>query len=164
MLIPFDGAYWYFKAPSSGPSARAHIARARPTDVNVHSTDLNPLIMQAHQSLDTPIDLARCGEIDIAITNADIRPGKIDMALLLEDSTLPGSRAQFIVPQPVVSSQPAQIPLDRQPVHETLHFHVPAKQTLQRFNRITVLFLPSAAHTRAGPKISIDSFELLPRH
>jgi hypothetical protein len=163
MMIPFDGAYWYFKAPSSRPGVRAHIARAKPTDVNVRSTDRDPLTMEAHQALGVPIDLAHCGEIDLAITNADTRPGEIDMALMLEDSTM-GGHAQFVAPQPVLSSQAAQLPPERQPLHETLRFHLPAKHTLQKFDRITVLFLPTPGNrARAGAKISIDSFELLPR-
>jgi hypothetical protein len=163
VMIPFDGQYWYFKAPSSHPGARAHIAHAKPTDVNVHSTDFAPLLMEAHQNLDFPVDLASYSEIDLAIINNDTRPGQIDLMLLLTDSTAPHSPSLAIAAQPIVSSQSAQIPLNRLATHETLHFRIPSRSTLHRFNRITVVFLPSGQRARVGAKVSIEGFELMPR-
>ncbi|HEV2620137.1 MAG TPA: hypothetical protein VGU23_09405 [Acidobacteriaceae bacterium] len=162
MLIPFDGQYWYFKAPSSRPSARAHIAHARPTEVNVHSTDSDPLEMEAHQNLPLPIDLAHTAEIDVALSNADIRPGEIDLQLLLTDSTAKATPL-FTPPQPILSSQFTQIPLNRAAVHETLRFPLPASHTLRRFNQITVIFRPSPRRAHVGAKVSIEGFEIQPK-
>jgi hypothetical protein len=171
VVIPFDGAYWYFKAPSRAPDARAHVAHGKPTDVNVRSTDWQPLQMEAHQNLGLPIDLTCCSEIDLAITNADIRPGELSLALLLSDSTSHGKSSQMLAAKLVLSSQFERIPLNRPPVKETLRFaipravprSIPRSTTLRRFNRITVIFLPSGQRSRAGARVSIDSFALIPR-
>lgn len=163
VLIPFDGQYWYFKAPSHRPSGRAHIAHGKPTDVNIHSTDYDPLQMEARQDLSRPVDLDQCAEIDLALTNADTRPGPIDVELELGDTAIKGLPPLFLAPQPIASTQIQQkIPIDRQPIHETLRFRIPARHTLQRFNQITVVFLPSAPRSRFGAKVSIEGFELLP--
>jgi hypothetical protein len=167
LIIPFDGPYWYFKAPENKPGPRSRVARARATDVNVRSTDWAPLRMEAHQNLGMPIDLSHCSEIDVAITNADTRPGAIALALRLTDSTTPGKPSQEIGEQPIASSEIAQIPLARAPVKETLRFPIqrsaPRSATLRQFNQIAVVFRPSAQRARAGAKVSIDSFELVPR-
>ena len=161
--IPFDGPYWYFKAPNRRPGEKAHIAHALPTDVNVRSTNYQPLSMEAHQNLGVPISLDSCGEIDVALTNADTRPGPIALILLLTDTTAPGKPPQVLSEVPIASSQPDQIPLDRPPVKETLHFPIPPSRTGGSFNQITIAFMLSPRHARAGAKVSIDSFTLLPR-
>ncbi len=163
--IPFDGQYWYFKAPNRRPGDKAHIAHGKPIDANVNprSTDLDPLQMEAHQTLSPPIDLSCCSEIDIAITNADTRPGEIALLALVRNSTTSGKAFQVLGEQTIPSSQPAQIPADRSPVKETLRFHIPPSHTLRQFDEITILYMPSHQRSRAGAKVSIDSFELIPK-
>jgi len=163
VVIPFDGPYWYFKAPNTRPSARAHIAHGKPTDVNVRSTDFGPLMMEAHQNLGTPIDLACCGEIDVAITNADNRSGEIALAMLLTDSSAPGKPSLQLGVKTIASSEPAEIPIARPPVQENLRFPIPRSRTLRRFDQIAIVFLPSRQRSRAGARIAIDSFELIPK-
>jgi hypothetical protein len=163
LTIPFDGQYWYFKAPSVRPGPRAHRARGNPTDVNVRSSDLAPLLMEAHQNLDKPIDLACCREIEITITNADIRPGKISLGLILTDSTSPDSPSRDLGTRVILSSEPANIPLDREPVKETLRFSIPRSSTNHLFNEITVVYRPAPERARGGAKLSIQSFTLIPK-
>jgi hypothetical protein len=162
LVIPFDGPYWYFKAPSSRPGPRAHVAHGKPTDVNVRSTDGEPLLMEAHQNLGLPIDLACCGEIDVAITNADTRPGAISLEVLLSDSSTPEKSSVQLASQIVPSSQFDLIPLNRLPVKEVLRFPIPLHSALRRFNRISVVFRPNAMRARAGARVAIDSFALVP--
>ena len=119
--------------------------------------------MEAHQTLSRPIDLDCCSEIDVALTNADTRSGEIAIALLLTDSTAAANPQLFVGESPIPSSQLDPIPQDRTPVKETLHFSIPANPTLHRFNQITVVFLPSQDRARNAAKVSIDSFELIPR-
>jgi hypothetical protein len=163
--IPFDGQYWYFKAPNRRPGDKAHIAHGKPIDANVNprSTDLDPLQMEAHQTLSPPIDLSCCSEIDIAITNADTRPGEIALLALVRNSTTSGKAFQVLGEQTIPSSQPAQIPADRAPVKEILRFHIPTLHTLRQFDEITILFMSAHQRSRAGAKVSIDSFELIPK-
>jgi hypothetical protein len=165
LVIPFDGPYWYFKEVALRPGRKAHVAHGSPTDasVNVRSTDLDPLMMEAHQKLMRPINLSACGEIDVTITNADTRAGEIDLALVLADSSLPGRPRQVLAAKPVLSSMMDPMPRDRKPVNEVLRFTVPQAEHLRRFDDLTVEFLLAARHSRMGAKVSVESFELVPR-
>jgi hypothetical protein len=163
LIIPFDGQYWYFKAPSVRPGPHAHVARGRPTDVTVRSSDFAPLLMEAHQNLNSPIDLACCREIELAITNADTRPGKISLGLILTDAISPDKPSRNLGSRPIPSSEPATIPLDRAPIHEVLRFPIPRSSTTHRFNEITVIYLPTPERARGAAKVSIQSFALIPR-
>ncbi|HEY4379371.1 MAG TPA: hypothetical protein VGN01_03435 [Acidobacteriaceae bacterium] len=163
--FPFDGQYWYYKAPNRRPGEKAHIAHGKPIDANINprSTDHQPLMMEAHQTLPDPIDLACCGEIDIALTNADTRPGEIAIMALLSSSS-PGSKfSQSLGPLTIPSSQFHTIPAGRAPVKEVLRFPIPSARGVRRFDTITVLFLPAYPHSRTGAKVSVDSFELIPK-
>jgi len=161
--IPFDGPYWYFKSPAKAPGVHAHIAHGQPTDSNVRSSDRAPLFMQAHQNLGTPIDLNCCAEIDLALTNADIRPGAIQLGILLSDSTTPGKPTLYLGAKVVPSSTAQTISLTRSPVKEILHFPITASSKLTRFDEITVVYLPSWERDLAGAKLSLQSFTLIPR-
>ena len=163
VVIPFDGPYWYFKTPSRRPGPHAHIAHGNATDVNVHSDNWAPLLMEAHQNLGSSIDLACCSEIDVAITNADTRPGKIALGIVLTDSNSIVRPARALEEQTIVSSKGNHIPLNRSPVKETLRFPISRSQTMRRFNEITVVFLPAKERARGGAKVSIQSFTLIPR-
>ena len=163
IVIPFDGQYWYFKAPSKRPGQHAHIAHGRATYVNVHSTDSAPLLMEAYQNLGTSIDLGCCSEIDVAITNADVRPGTIALGIRLADSTSFGEPSQDLGLRAIASSKAAQIPLSRPPVEEVLRFPISRPTTIQRFNAITIVFLSARERARGGAKVSIQSFTLIPK-
>jgi len=163
IVIPFDGPYWYFKSPAKAPGLHAHIAHGQPTDSNVRSSDRDPLFMQAHQNLGTPIDLNCCAEIDLALTNADIRPGAIQLGILLSDSTTPGKPTLYLGAKVVPSSTAQTISLTRSPVKEILHFPITASSKLTRFDEITVVYLPSWERDLAGAKLSLQSFTLIPR-
>jgi hypothetical protein len=163
VVILFDGQYWYFKAPSKRPGPRAHIAHGRATFVNVHSTDSAPLLMEAYQNLGTAIDLGCCSEIDVAITNADVRPGTIALGIRLADSGSIGEPSQDLGERTIVSSKAAQIPLNRPPVEEVLRFPIPQSTTIHRFDEITITFLSARERARGGAKVSIQNFTLIPR-
>jgi hypothetical protein len=163
LIIPFDGQYWYFKAPYVRPGPHAHVARGKPTDVTVRSSDLAPLLMEAHQILDKSIDLTCCREIEVAITNADTRPGKISLGLILTDSTSPDKPSRNLSSRPIASSEPANIPLNREPTKEVLRFPIPRSSITHRFNEITIVYIPAPERARGGAKVSIQSFTLIPR-
>jgi hypothetical protein len=163
VVIPFDGPYWYFKAPSERPGPRAHVAHGKATDVSVSSSDWAPLLMEAHQNLGPSIDLACCSEIDIAITNADDRAGKIALGLRLTDSRSIGKPSKYLGERTIVSSEVVRIPLNRPPMKETLRFPIPRSATMHRFDAITIVFLPAKERARGGAKVSIQNFTLIPR-
>jgi hypothetical protein len=163
VVIPFDGPYWYFKAPSEKPGPRAHVAHGKATDVSVSSSDSAPLLMEAHQNLGQSIDLACCSEIDIAITNADNRAGKIALGLRLTDSRSIGKPSKDLGERTIVSSEADRIPLNRQPVKEILRFPISRSRTMHQFDAIAIVFLPAKERARGGAKVSIQNFTLIPR-
>jgi hypothetical protein len=164
LIIPFDGPYWYFKAPMTGPGAHAHITFGKSTEANVRSTDWMPLRMEAHMNLGTPIDLDCCREINVTVTNADNRAGRIDLALVLSNTESPASRPITLGDAPVLSSETVRPTAhDRAPITETLHFTVPRATPIHQFDEINVILQPSAERSRIGSKIAIVQFELVPR-
>jgi hypothetical protein len=48
VIIPFDGAYWYFIRPDPRPRADARIQHGDPIKANVRSTDHRELAMESH--------------------------------------------------------------------------------------------------------------------
>jgi hypothetical protein len=162
LVIPFDGPYWYFQLPDTKPSPNAHIMHGKPTTVNMHSTNDDPLQMEAHQRLGSAIAIDCCKAIDLALTNADNRPGLIQVEVLLTDTSDPVHHTQDLGQQTIASSQPTHFALVRGPVNETLHFNIPSSR-LRHFNEITVIFLPSEERALGGAKVSIQNFTLIPR-
>lgn len=163
IVIPFDGTYWYFKAPATEPGPHAHLAHGLPTESNVRSSDRAPLLMQAHQNLGTAIDLTCCSAIDLSLTNADIRTGAIQLGVLLTDSTSPGRPTLYLGAKVVVSSTGQPISFSRAPVKEILRFPIGTSRKLAHFDEITVVYLPAWERGLAGAKLSLQSFTLLPR-
>jgi hypothetical protein len=119
--------------------------------------------MEAYQNLGTSIDLECCSEIDVAITNADVRPGTIALGVRLTDSDSIGKPTQDLALQTVKSSNANTISLNRPPVDEVLRFPIPHSKTIRRVNEITVMFVPAQERARAGAKVSIQSFTLIPK-
>ncbi len=119
--------------------------------------------MEAHQHLDLPIDLACCSEIDLDITNADSRPGKISLAIRLTDGASPAKPFQVLGERTVVSSEENPMPVNRSPVKETLRFPVSRSAAIHRFDEITIVFLSGRERERGGARVSIQSFTLIPR-
>ncbi len=105
MVIPFDGVYWYFKAPDRRPQATAHLVKGSSLKAKVHSTDALPLLMDAHQELGQPIDLSCCSRIEIAVQNADRRTGAIYLELWLRDKSLPGMVGRYVGTVAIPSSE-----------------------------------------------------------
>lgn len=160
LLIRFDGEYWYFQAPENRPGPNAHVAHGNPSALNIQSTNFIPLTMEAHQNFAPAIRLASCREIHVTIDNRDSRPGIINVALLLTDSTSRGKPTLYLGQQPVVTGQTY---LNSAAVLQTLRFPISASGNIRKFDEITVMFLPDGAHFGAGPKIAIREFQLLPR-
>ena len=161
-IIPFDGAYWYFKAPDHQPRANARVVHGEPTKVNIHSTDLQALKMEAHQYLGTPIELSCCRVLRLAIQNADDRDGEISIEVLLKDTAGKESFTQSLGTLVVPSSKGGHSFLGRPPVEETLDFPIPPSAHGRQFDEITVAIKPSLERMLAGAHIAVQHFELVP--
>ncbi|HEY6412274.1 MAG TPA: hypothetical protein VIX42_01220 [Edaphobacter sp.] len=162
VIIPFDGAYWYFKQPDTRPKADARIQQGDPIKANVRSTDHRRLAMEAHQTLFTPISGDCCHAMRIDLLNGDDRPGVIRIELLLRDTSGKTSSSLLLGSIPIPSSQLQHIPINRPPVPESLRFKMPATAHGRRFDEITVIIEPSSDRALGGSKIAIQNFVLLP--
>jgi hypothetical protein len=163
IAIPFDGSYWYFQPPQTGPDLHAHVAHGNTLDVNIHSTNLMPLKMEAHQNLATGIRISRCREISVVIENRDNRPGNIFVGMLLIDSASAGKMSLYLGQQPIRSSEPDHFRIKLLPLEETLRFPIPSLSAMRRFDQITLIVTPDRARLEIGAKVAIRQFEILPR-
>lgn len=162
VVIPFDGAYWYFKQPDTHPKTDARIQHGDPIKANVRSTDHRELAMEAHQTLVNSISGDCCHALRIELLNGDDRPGLIRIELLLRDRSAKPSSSLLLGSVPIPSSQVQHIPLNRPPVPESLRFQMPATARGRRFDEITVIIKPSSERALAGSKIAIQNFVLIP--
>lgn len=117
LVIPFEGAYWYFRFLAKAPGRSAHIAQGTPTRISIDSTGWHPLILEAHQRLASPIDPRCCRELDLSILNADNPLGAIRIAVELIDSSWPNVQREDLGVHPVRSSMPSEFNLNR-PLNE----------------------------------------------
>jgi len=163
VIIPFDGAYWYYQPPHRDPGKNAHQDHGEPTGVNIRSTGLSPLIMEAHQSLGSSIDLSCCGALEMEIKNGDNLPGKIVMAVVLTDTHRSSQPSLSLSGQTIVSSEPGHFFIKSSPVEEKLRFSIPPRREIEKFDEITVIYFPPPDRAIVGLKVAIEQFELLPR-
>ena len=167
VIIRFDGPYWYFQSPNKRPGPKAHQAHGDPLTLSIESNDAIPLVIEAHQNLGVAIPLSRCREIQVAVESEDSRVASIMLAVLLNDSSVPGKPELYLGQQPVIGSDAdyaaASSSMSIRPVREVLHFAIPSHARIRSFDRIIVMFLTDPGHALVGPRIHIDQFALLPR-
>jgi hypothetical protein len=163
IVVRFTGSYWYFQPPATGPGPKPHAARGSPLDVNIHSTDFLPIVMEAHQSLAAPMRLSRCREMQVLVENRDNQPGRIAIGVLLTDSAAHGKPTLFLGQQSLHSADPDRFALKLAPVEETLRFPIPARTTIRRFDEITLMVVPDSARVKIGARIAIEELQFLPR-
>jgi len=163
LVIPFNGAYWYFQPPSQRPGPHAHSAHGSPLAVDIRSTTTLPLTMAAHQNLARSLRLGCCGAIEVEIENRDNRPGVLSLAMILKDNTAPGKPSLYLGQHPIVSSQPEHFAVKSSAVHETLHFGILAHAPLKRFDEIALVVMSDAGWSDRGARVAIVQFELKAR-
>ena len=162
LVIPFSGAYWFFKSPATAPSAKAHVAHGNPTAVIIRSSDWHRLEMEANQGLSVPIDLRCCRAIELAIRNGDSRPGRINIAMRLIDSS--AARSENLGSRPVSSSMASELLMDRPPIDEVLQYRIAANPHIRQFDQIQIVFEPSPGRSLGGEQIAIREFRFLPKY
>jgi hypothetical protein len=114
----------------------------KPTDVNIHSADSEPPLMETHQNLGSSIDLSCCAEIDVAIVNTDTRTGKISLGLIITDLSLLRQPSVDLGEKPISSNLDDQIFPNRLPFEETIRFCIPSNQSSPNSVRLKSLFIP----------------------
>jgi hypothetical protein len=161
LVIQFDGEYWYFQPPDSGPGPGAYIAHESPLVANVHSVLAIPLLMQAHQHLGSPLPLTCCSSIEVELENRDQNPGTLDLSMSLSNSATPGKPVLLSL-QHIQSSEGSLWQSRFTPAHETLRFTLPAHAEIRQFNQIDMLIIPSPTRMQSGAKVAIRTIRLIP--
>jgi hypothetical protein len=135
-VIPFDGAYWYFKQPNHQPPQGARVVRGDPVKQHFHSTDEDPLMMEAHQPLGQELALSCCRALRLDVSNGDNVPGSISVEVLM--------------------------PLTRPAVDDHVTFQLPQGARGGKFDEITVRIKPEGSRALAGAHVAIKDFVLQP--
>jgi hypothetical protein len=144
-----------FRWPYTEPGANAHVVKGRKsTNVDVRSTDVLPLEMQARQNVGMPVDLSCCRAIDVALTNAEKGPARV--GVLLTDRTKP---SRPFVSLGAKTMEPAE---DGAPAKQVVEFTIPQHATIRSFNEIVVMFDRGPQGRRRGAKVAVESFTLEP--
>jgi hypothetical protein len=159
--IPFSGEYWIF--PSlfrlAGGKPVPVIQRPPPTSLVKRGDPINstfsatvrwlPLVMKAHQSMETPVDLAGYQHIDMAVTIPDIPSGLVSVELILLTSASGHTLSHSL----------GQVPVPAQFGKTKLRYDVPT--AIDSFDAIEVVFNLEARGDKSA-KIAIDRFDLVP--
>ena len=147
-IIPFSGEYWMFRPPDTQPPKKSYSRWGSPETLSFLTTDHATMAMEAHQKLEHPIDLSCCGEIQIAISNADRYPGTVELELILIDNGVSQSLGKVAVP-----FHPEAV----------LRFPIPLGSAIGEFNELEVVFHRDRVRIDRSARISIERFVLAPR-
>jgi hypothetical protein len=164
VVIPFDGVYWFFRAPDTQPPAKSRESQGTPEMFDIQSTDWRrPLMMQAHQNFVNTIQSRCCSRIEVALRNRDRYPHSISIELVLIDNNSPGKPSESLGRESVNSISPRKMDDDGAPAAETLKFALPLGTGLKQFDEILMVFRLDGYRARTAAKIGIDHFTLVPR-
>lgn len=163
LVIPFDGVYWFFKAPDVHPPRTSRQAHGSPELLDIHSSDRRPLSMEAHDNLGTLINLDCCSKVQISIRNADPYSDTVSLELILIDSSLPGQPSQSLGRVVVKSHRTWNLYGEQPLTREELNFVIPTNPAIRRFDEVKIVFRLDAFRADDGPKIAIDHLVLFPR-
>jgi len=162
MSIPFGGEYWMFRWPFAHPPASSILERGTPSKLAFSTTDHTPLQMEAHQKLETPIDVRCCRAVQIEVLNADHYPGSLLLELVLLD-TEHGAPIPLSLGTALVTSHPDTSRDPVVPAREMLEYAVPADPSIDQFNELKVVFRRAGQRMDKSAKVSVERFVLLPR-
>ena len=177
MEIPFDGQYWFFKAPDKQPRPTAKVVKGSTLKTTIRSSDRYPLLMEAHQRLDTPMDLGCCSAMDLVVQNGDRREGTIALELWVRkrpDGNSSKERVNAVnaaqaphylgtVAIPSSEQLPSlRGPATANPAEEKLRFPVPAAMDGVMFDEIMVVVHTAPARATTGAQVAIRKFVLEP--
>ena len=163
MVLQFDGEYWYLQPGDSTPGPGAFRVHGSPLGTGIHSVSDEPLVMQAHQHLNSPLPIECCREIDVEIENRPGQGGALAMGMALTDSTDP-EKAPMLLEMQAITANQASSTGNGVFAHASLRFRIPAKaiQQLRQFDQIDFAILSDPAHATTGAKVAIRSLEFIP--
>ncbi len=162
-ILKFDGAYWYFRSPDVQPRPDARTVRGDPTKVQIRSTDLAAIVMEAHQTLEPALRMDCCSAIRVTVQNADTKPGAIGLELVLGGRSGKGgvwreSLGTLVIPSSLLPRREG----DGRGATEVLEFPVPGGAATRSIAEITVAVRPAPERSRMGAQVAVEQFELVP--
>lgn len=160
--ILFGGDYWMFRWPYRRPPANSYFRKGNPSTLSFSTTDHWPLLMEAHQKLDQPIDLNCCSAVQLEIRNADRYPGTVVLELYAMATGSPGAPAKSLGTAPVES-----VPdLKKDPVAavaETLQFAISEDAALDACTELKVVFRRDRTRADKSARVAVERFILVPK-
>jgi hypothetical protein len=160
--IPFYGAYWFFRPPSTRPPAGSIEMHGEPTDLTFRSESAQPLLMEARQNLGKLIDLSCCSRIEVAIGNRERYAATVSIGLTLVNTSLPEKPFQSLGTEGLTSSPGFTAAKARTTTSEVLRFPIPGTRLIRQFDEIVVRFLRVPVRSHESANISIERFVLIP--
>ena len=165
LTIPFSGEYWVFRRPMPGPPKSALVRTGSPLTYNFTDVDQSSLSMLARQVLDSPIQVACCSRIDVAVSSTDQQPTALSLELILVSSP-PGSKIQ---PKAQSLGEARLAPITSSlgnagnAIDQVLHFDVPHPLSIREFNEIRIVFHMEVPRGYRSANVAVDRFDLIRR-
>lgn len=156
-VIPFRGVYWILRRPDVPPPKTSLVMRGNPAKRTFTSNDYQPLWMEAHDNLGTPIDVRCCSAVKLELSDNDARSNDVRVELVLENTRAKG-RWMSLGTLPLATGTGESRPADR-----ALTFALPRHTRIDEFNRLTVRFDLHGSHSYRSARIAIENFVLIPR-
>jgi hypothetical protein len=152
--IAFSGEYWMFLPRYRRPPPKSLVRRGNPSKLSF-GTDGGPMLMEAHQPLNSPLDPASCSNIQLVISGPDTqKPFELELFLVDTEKFDPRG-GESLGQQFTRGSSSADS-------RETIVFPVPAAPRLKQFNEIKVA-LRRGGLMNKSVKIEIDRMLIVPR-
>lgn len=159
LQIPFFGVYWFFRSPDLRPPKDSVEMRGTPSALTFRSHDRRALVMEAHQNLGAPFQVACCRSVQLSITNRNRAPGSVAIELILVDTFDAIKPFQSLGVLPVQSIFRGDGP----GVSEVLEYPIPEAAKLVQFDEFTIRFHRPYLAARESANVAIDGFTLKPR-
>jgi hypothetical protein len=118
--------------------------------------------MEAHQKLETPIDVSCCRAIQLEVVNADHYPGTLSLELILLNTDEHPLQSLRLGSVPV-TTWPDLSHDHVTPVRQTVEFAVPAQAMMQQFTEFKIVFLRARLRMDKSARLAIERFVLMPR-
>jgi hypothetical protein len=144
--VPFSGFYTFQRA-TVRPPPRWFTTHGSPADITFRTTDMSPLVMEAHQDFSRSIEMRCCSEIRLALRIADAAPETVKVELVLSDRRAPGRPSQS---------------LGVARLEEIMTFPMPAESPLREFDHATIEFRLGRVRVERSARIAIRRFHFIP--
>lgn len=161
LTIHFTGSYWFFQSPFLKPPYDSIHADGDPISIGVHTLNHRPLMMEAMQRLDEPVDATRLSTIEVVLTAADSHPTTVAVQLVLTNTRLWSNDEQSLGLQQLSAELAGRGSGAAR--SETLAFEIPQRPRCKEFNQLLLVFWLDRSRDQQAAAIAIEDFVLVPK-